>query len=410
MKTARASLASKLALALGTALVSLALAELAARLWLGDRFQADVVTDLPMNACVTHDAELGWRNRPGLRAETTGPTLALPVFRYRVTINSRGLRDREHALAPAPGVTRIVLLGDSFAWGWGVDDGKTFADVLEQRLGSAVEVLNLGVPGYSTDQELLWLEREGLLWEPDLVILCLLLNDVEGNHDLERDQLGKPRLAPRAEGGFAWENRPVANGPGAAAFPADGPLERLRRSSALFSLLGARSVVRPPIESEWSKLSLAELRALLLQQEWPFFDEPKIERYTAELVDPASPTHELLKRMNESATSAGAALLVFSAAHYHDYYLTVPGKPEPPAVAQAEAAGLPYRTRLAKRLDEAGAALGFATLSVDQAMLDAVRAGRMLNVGDGHLNEDGNALVADQLEAWVRAWLSKRAD
>ena len=413
----RGSLLRKLALATGSALATLFLGELAARVWLGERFRVDVLTDLPMNACVTHDPELGWRNRPGLRAEATGPTLQFPVFRYRVTINSRGLRDRETTPEPAPGVTRIVLLGDSFAWGWGVDDGECFADRLEQRLAPAVEVVNAGVPGYSTDQELLWLEREGLGYRPTLVFLCLLLNDVEGNHDLVRDELGKPRLAPRAppaapaepgSGGFEWENLPVATGPGAERFPADGPLQRLRRSSALFSLRGAREVVRPAIESEWSKLSPDELRALLQQQEWPFFDEAKIERFTAELVDATSPTHELLRRMQASVTAAGATLVVFSVAHYHDYYLTVPGKPQPPAVAEAEAAGLPFRTRLATRLSEAGEQLGFETLSVDQAMLDATRAGRMLNVGDGHLNEAGNELVAAELERWVRAWLERR--
>ncbi len=405
-------LARRLALALVSALLALAAGEALARLVLGARFRPDVVTDLPMNACVTFDPELGWRNRAGLRAEATGPTLQFPVFRYRVTINARGLRDREHALAPAPGVTRIVLLGDSFAWGWGVDDGRSFADVLEERLGPAVEVVNLGVPGYSTDQELLWLEREGLLYRPDLVLLCLLLNDVEGTHDLLRDGLGKPRLAPLpadSGGGFAWQNRPVTNGPGAASF-AEGPLDRLRRRSALARLLGggARAVVRPEIESEWSQLPPEEVRALLLEQEWPFFDEARIERFTAELVDPAAPVHECLRRLRAAAADAGASLCAFSVAHYHDYYLSVPGKPEPPEVAAAAAAGVPYRTRLATRLAQAGEALGFATLSVDQAMLDAVHAGRLLNVGDGHLNEDGNALVAAELEAWVRRWLETR--
>ena len=399
-----ASLSKKLGVAASAVLFTLVGGEIAARLMLGDSFRADVVTDLPMNACVTVDPELGWRNRADLRAEATGPTLQFPVFRYQVTMNSRGLRDSEHPLEKPEGVKRIVVLGDSFAWGWGVDDGFSFPDVLEKRLGPQVEVINLGVPGYSTDQELLWFEREGKLYEPDLVILCLLMNDIEGNGMTFRDNMGKPRLGA-TEGGFDFENLPVTNGPEPEAFADDGPFARLRRRFALLQLFSnqePREVVRDEIDSAWSELSPEELRDLLLQQEWPFFDADKLARYPKELVDPSSATHELLRRLKESAEESGASLLAFSAAHYHDYYLTVPGKPESDAAIRAAQEGTAFQSDLSLHLEQAGRALGFATLSVDQAMLEAVRAGNMLNVGDGHLNELGNEIVAKELEAWVR--------
>jgi lysophospholipase L1-like esterase len=74
------------------------------------------------------------------------------------------------------------VLGDSFAWGYGVEESERFSQLLEKSLD--VEVINAGVSGYSTDQELLWYRNEGVKYETDLVILVLAGNDV-GDNDRE---------------------------------------------------------------------------------------------------------------------------------------------------------------------------------------------------------------------------------
>jgi len=98
----------------------------------------------------------------------------------RLTINSAGLRDREYAVAKAPGTFRIAVLGQSYVLGEGVNDHETFENVMEDRLNAEdaerlgyrkIEVLNFGAPAYSAMQQRadLVVGRVGR-WQPDLVI------------------------------------------------------------------------------------------------------------------------------------------------------------------------------------------------------------------------------------------------
>ena len=79
---------------------------------------------------------------------------------------------------------RIVSLGDSFTIGFEVDVEDCFSSVLEralQKKGHGVEVLNAGVSGYSTAEACLYVERELLKYDPDLVLLSFYHNDVRDN-------------------------------------------------------------------------------------------------------------------------------------------------------------------------------------------------------------------------------------
>lgn len=101
-----------------------------------------------------------------------------------ILINSMGLRDGEYALRKPEGVFRILVLGDSVAFGDGIRAQDTFVKKLEVGLnpnprGVKVEVLNGGVRGYNTFQELQLLKEVGLRYEPDWVILAYVLNDAE---------------------------------------------------------------------------------------------------------------------------------------------------------------------------------------------------------------------------------------
>jgi hypothetical protein len=97
-----------------------------------------------------------------------------------ITVNQRGYRGREHWGEAAPGNRRVVMLGDSLTFGTGVADGQTFSDRLEAAGG--FEVVNLGVDGYGTDQELIRLENEGFSYRPhDVVLNFCLRNDYVDN-------------------------------------------------------------------------------------------------------------------------------------------------------------------------------------------------------------------------------------
>jgi len=142
-----------------------------------------------------HDSLLGWSNSPGADG-----VFDHPQFRMGVHINSKGLRDREYSYERRPGTGRILVIGDSFVWGYGVEQQETFPKVLEARLPQ-VDVINAGVAGYGTDQELLWLRSEGVRYRPDLVILVMCGNDDdENNSDLVYNVYHKPRFR-QADGG-----------------------------------------------------------------------------------------------------------------------------------------------------------------------------------------------------------------
>jgi lysophospholipase L1-like esterase len=103
-----------------------------------------------------------------------------------VQINSQGLRDNEHSLAKPAGVYRVMLLGDSTTFGWGVPFNETSAKILERSLNAThipgydhVEVLNAGVGNYDTVQEVTYYETRGRAFHPDLVVLVYFINDPE---------------------------------------------------------------------------------------------------------------------------------------------------------------------------------------------------------------------------------------
>ena len=142
----------KLLVFLLSALATVAGLEGGARLYLGEDFVCRVVTDTPMESLVVADGDLGWRNSPHLTGRVVGPSLRFPMFEYGVRINADGFRGRALPDDAGTGAMRVVVLGDSFPWGWGVEEEEAYPQVLEGLLGPGAKVYNLGVPGYSTDQ------------------------------------------------------------------------------------------------------------------------------------------------------------------------------------------------------------------------------------------------------------------
>lgn len=122
-----------------------------------------------------HDPVLGFRTRANLAVSFSSPC---PTgFSTRVRTNSRGLRDDEASLAdPA-----VLFLGDSFTFGWGVEDDETFEARFQAATGRSS--LNLGEPGYGTAQALLML-RDHLgdrRLDGRTVVHTVYLNDLEEN-------------------------------------------------------------------------------------------------------------------------------------------------------------------------------------------------------------------------------------
>jgi hypothetical protein len=101
-----------------------------------------------------------------------------------VRINSDGLRDREHALTKAPDVFRIAVLGDSYCEAFSVPLEDAFWSIMSNALHGCgafgdkkIEVINFGVSGYGTAQELLTLREKVWKYSPDLVLLAVTTNN-----------------------------------------------------------------------------------------------------------------------------------------------------------------------------------------------------------------------------------------
>jgi hypothetical protein len=94
----------------------------------------------------------------------------------RVSLNERGYRGRELPLPKTGDRTRVVVLGDSIAFGFGVSDEETFPHLLDVR-DNGMEAGNRAVPGYGPGQALLVLENDVLGQDPDVVVLAICLRN-----------------------------------------------------------------------------------------------------------------------------------------------------------------------------------------------------------------------------------------
>src|SRR4029078_8121917 len=104
-------------------------------------------------------------------------------------INSAGLRDREHPYAKPPNTFRIAVVGDSYPEAFPVEMQDAFWVLMEKQLqecgafpGKTIEVINFGVSGYGTAQELITLREQVWKYSPDLVMLTVTTNnDISDN-------------------------------------------------------------------------------------------------------------------------------------------------------------------------------------------------------------------------------------
>jgi hypothetical protein len=127
----------------------------------------------------TYDPRTGSLPRPNLRGRFSVPGL----WTYTATHDARGMRVTG-IVRPETARTTILLLGDSFAYGIGVNDRETFAYLLEERLSRTplrTAVMNAGSGGKGTDYALRFFETIGRDLRPDLTVLCFFSNDFVDN-------------------------------------------------------------------------------------------------------------------------------------------------------------------------------------------------------------------------------------
>jgi hypothetical protein len=221
-------------LALGSvAAVVLALvaAESVARLWEPDYLART-------RGLHVFSSTLGWTPRKGTSVVVEGRRFSFDADGHRAPRRPR----------QAGAGTRVVVLGDSIAFGLDVSDEETFSSVMDAR-DNGIEVLNLAVQGYGPGQELMLLLADGLGHSPDVVVLAFCLSndfaDAVLPVSLYDGRTPKPRF------GFAGD-RLVLDDSSLLRSAAQRTVQWLGDHSHLFNRLGGSlERAQPPSEVHW---------------------------------------------------------------------------------------------------------------------------------------------------------------
>lgn len=345
------------------------------------------------------DEELGWRLKPGEY------TVKAPqaFFTHHVLINRFGIRGPE--IEPSlSGVRRVIVLGDSFTFGQAVDDASLFSTRLEQRLNQAApelkhQVINAGVPGYGTAQELLMLRRlADARIVGDVYVLNVFTNDILDNLRLDYASHSLNPVQPGFELDAGGELR-----------FAHRPRRVLREGSNLIE------VQQPPRSM---LLALAKTRMQTFAQTQPAlvrlarnvgFDirvgrVPGIISawYDPQVLEKGVPLMKrLIAAINDAVKSHQATLLVAMIPSpmqvYTETYAEVlrSSFPEDPVVERFLADPMRAQQIVRTMCEE----LGVPLLDMRDPLVAGGRA--YYFPADGHFNEAGHALFADALQRFI---------
>jgi lysophospholipase L1-like esterase len=176
----RNALPARILLAVVSTLLFLAAAEGISRLYYLERWPYRYL----------FDEELLWKHRPHWRGLDRGDV--------QTEFNSLGLRE-SHELDSPPKVPRLLVIGDSIAYGYALERDETITTRMqalwpERHGGDEIEVVNAGVSGYATEQQTLWMERLAPLIEPTRVVLFFCIGNDIAPESLARYQARRSSL------------------------------------------------------------------------------------------------------------------------------------------------------------------------------------------------------------------------
>ncbi|HEX8351329.1 MAG TPA: hypothetical protein VF611_00280 [Pyrinomonadaceae bacterium] len=353
-------------------------------------------------------------------------TYRTPEFTFTAEINRLGFRDREFAPAKGAG-TRLLAVGDSFTYGWGVGVEQSWPKLLEAGLrgsGRDVEVANLGQPGASPVVYAQTAARAIPLLKPDVVIVGVTQGD-----DLAQLKGGDEPPPEAVSGGQEAAGEP---GPGGGARLAGIVFGRLY-PNVLF-LLRRRAVSRQDVNLEWKSQAERVLQTLSPEERARFeqLDQevrgrflggelnPDLLRgalmrpdYFLETLDTSRPAvRAMISSMGQALTDIKE---VATRNHAEVVVVSIPYK------VYASRRDLDSSRRLGLDLapemvtsNAAGEAIGAACASAGVRMFDLTEAFRARAVGaplffelDGHLNPRGHEVFARLLTPALESYLSE---
>jgi hypothetical protein len=319
------------------------------------------------------DATLGYALRPGWSGWHAGPG-----FRVAVRVNGLGLRGPERDAAKPRGSRRVLVVGDSFAFGWGVEETEAFPARLERRWrerGDADEVLDAAVPGWAAPQHLVWLRERGFALDPDLLVLASCQNDP--------DDLAALRLA------LAPDRLPLAIESESRFIAEDGRMHYLNRTRLplpprlpFADWLAERSVAFTYVRYNGTRLWLGVLERVASA------------RGDANAPSPDAPVEALAPEAIAGALDADDAFR----RRYHDFVAgAIRREATRRGVAFVEVVTGDAPGPLSDGCARSDACLDLATALARETHGDAYLE------QDGHWSPRGHARAADALDAWLGA-------
>jgi len=332
-------------------------------------------------AAQVSDPLLGVRNAPNLDVLLEGH----PDFSYRLRTNSRGLRNERET-----GPVDAILLGDSFAFGYGVDAAETWQ--AELRRLSGTEFVNVAVSGMGPVRELRLLETEVLPLQPQLVVWQFFKNDFwDASHFqqwLESDepdymawdkaQYSQPAPSPVTGSGLGWSIRRflfrhVITYELAKFFLGAGAYADSSNQQVRVLVDGVPLMLEQTLNRTWSDFSRPDIQA-----GWQM-------------------TQESLLQARDQVEAGGASFAV----------VLVPSKEEAywrllaPKLDDPDSMGIGRNSR---RMLEFCQAQGIACLDLTSAFQAAAQAGPPLYFTyDAHWNAAGHQLAAEEVYAFLAA-------
>ncbi|MGB8686729.1 MAG: SGNH/GDSL hydrolase family protein [Microcoleus sp.] len=384
------NLGVNLGLTLGGLLMGVIVGELGLRVAGVEGYQkiADFADSAP-TGFHTADRDLGWKLKPGASGEWKGEGESF------VRVNSQGLRDREHTKAKPPNTLRVAVLGDSFTEAIHVPIEQTFWSKLERKLGNCqavkgrknVEVINFGVQGYGTAQELIMLRKKVWDYHPDIVVLAFFIgNDVINNSPKLEYDLYRPFFVYDASGklvpDMSFRNlRPIDRNSYAVSFVDKIPTWLVNNSRILQVVKKAElGIKKQQLSNDFTNLSAQN------------FKEPT----DAAWQDAWKVTEGLIVTMRDEVVQKGADFLVVTIGDPTQVHPDVAMRQK--FLKENNIQDLFYPNR---RLDKLGITQGFRVLSLaeqfqgytDKYQVCAHGFENYVNCG-GHWNELGHRLAS----------------
>jgi lysophospholipase L1-like esterase len=347
---------------------------------------------------VRYHPTLGWDKPPGASA-----WLHRSEYSVKLEVNSRGLRGPDRPYAKPAGVVRTLLLGDSFTEGYAVAEERSVRAMLEQRLNAARcgrhEVVNGGTIGYSTDQEYLFYLAEGRRYAPDVVVALFCWNDLHFNTTGEQ---GKPYFELQ-HGELSLRNSPVPSPPEGTWLRSPEPrqpsLAAWRGSMALRLLSQRTETGNPDLHALLARLGLVEPargKQPVPKDLWPI--ETGHEPEVALMWDVTTALFRAMKRAVEADSARLVLFYIPERAELSDREWEL-------SLQKYQGARKTWRRgRIFERLAQLSRELGIPLVDPRPAMAKAQAGWRPAYYPeDGHWNEVGHALAAEELARFLIA-------